>query len=119
MAFKEVVIEEQSSGSKAPFFKFNAIGDRLLGVFLNEQPGSGQYGEGKTWYVFKTKEGNVTLDAPANCAQALRKAKNEGLLQPGRKVMITYTADKDIGKSNPMKLFKVLVDDGEPADISF
>jgi hypothetical protein len=111
MAFREVTVDETENKT---YFKFNAIGDRLAGVFVSATTVDGQFGPRRE-YVFKTKDaGTVTLTPSTDLARKLEKAG----LAPGAKVIATYTADKDIGKASPMKMFKVLVDVGSD-DIPF
>lgn len=112
MAFKEVAVDPvEQSGT---FFKFNAIGDRLLGVFLRTEKRTVTFrpDEGPrevTTYFFRTKEGDVSLDPTVDLARRFEKAQ----LKPGYKVIATYVAD--IPNANParsaMKQFKLLVDD--------
>ena len=106
MAFKEVELsaEEQASSGQT-FFKFSAIGDRMAGVFISSKVVAGKFGE-KREYLFRTREGNVALTPPTDAARKLEKAN----LKPGWKVIVTYTGDRDVGKEQPMKQFKVLVD---------
>lgn len=87
----------------AQFVKFNAIGDKFGGWFLDVK--EGRFGLD---YAFRDKQGkrNV-LTATGALAAQLEKAH----LKPGHLVLITFTATQDTGKANPMKRFKVLVDD--------
>ncbi len=115
MAFVEIEVDETE---QANFFKFNAIGERFVGVFVSSAMGkAGEY-EGraiasKLEYSFRTKEGVQTIAPPTNLAMKLEKAA----LKPGHKVLITY--EKDIPPTKPgysaMKFFKVLVDSAPAA----
>lgn len=118
MAFREVdLTEEERAALSGTFFKFNAIGDRLLGRFIGTRPSTGTYAKpGQLDYTFRHKnaEGvveDVTLTPPADLALKLKKAA----LQPGWKVSITYASEVDTGKESKMKVFKLLVDDSDGA----
>lgn len=129
MAFKEVELteeEKQAMTSGGSFFKFNAIGDRIAGVFLRTQPRTGQYAKtGQLTYVFKAKnaEGQVVellCDPPTDAAARLKKAQElkdgDALkLVPGKKMILTYVSNQDVGKESPMKIFKLQVDDAPPS----
>lgn len=119
MAFKEVELtEEERAALSGTFFKFNAIGDRLAGIYVGKRPTTGiGANSGKEDYTFKTKnaEGAIeqqTLTPPTSLAQQLKKAERDGLLVAGRKVVIQFVSEVDVGKESPMKQFKLLVDDG-------
>ncbi len=118
MAFVDVEIPEGEGGS---FFKFNAIGDRLAGVFVSKGMGAaGNFGA-KMEYVFKVRKTdgtpgfeNVTVNPPTKLGQGFEKAD----LKPGHRVIATYTGDLPTsgkvdseGKPySPTKLFKLQVD---------
>lgn len=113
MAFKEVELsdaEKAALGGK--FKKFEAIGDRLAGVFVRQEDRQGKFGP-ETVFVFRCKnesgvieEVSLSSGGHTDAAVKLRKAA----LKPGNKVMISYASALDVGKQHPMKLFKVLVD---------
>jgi hypothetical protein len=85
------------------FFKFNAIGDKFGGWFLDVK--KGRFGPD---YSFRRKDGTrVTLTASGALAAQLGRAN----LKPGYLVLITFIATQDTGQQYPMKKFKVLVDD--------
>lgn len=109
MAYKEIELtEEERAAAGAKFFKFGAIGDKLVGRFIRTQPTTGTYAKaGQLDYVFRTKAGDVSLSPPADAALKLKKAN----LKPGNAVMISYERDQDVGKESLMKVFRVLVDD--------
>lgn len=119
MAFREVdLTEEERAAMQGAYFKFNAIGDRLMGRFLSTRPSTGTYAKpGQLDYVFRHKNAetgaieDVTLTPPADLVAKLKKAG----LKPGWKVSITYASDLDVGKESPMKIFKLLVDDSPAA----
>jgi len=107
MAFREVELsEEERAAMSQKFFKFNAIGDRLAGVFVSSRMASGKFGEQRE-YLFRTKDGQVALTPPTDAAKKLEKIG----LKPGWKVLITYDQDIDVGKEKPMKHFKVLFEE--------
>ncbi len=117
MAFREVELtEEERAAMSGAYFKFSAIGDRLVGRFISTRPSTGTYSKpGQLDYIIRHKnaEGaieDVTLTPPADLAAKLKKAQ----LKPGWKVSITYASDHDVGKESPMKVFKLLVDDSDP-----
>lgn len=105
MAFVEIEVDPAEGGE---FFRFNAIGDRLLGVFVSFEAKKGNFDKLDQNYTFRTKEGVVTVSASANLAMKLEKAA----LKPGHRVMVTYTGDLAATKPgfSAMKIFKVLVD---------
>lgn len=106
MAFREV--DPGPAPEVGNFHKFNAIGDRLAGVFLSYEKAQGKYGP-EHRYTFKNKEGVHTVTANFDLKRRLEKAD----LKPGYKVIIQYVADipnQDPTKS-AMRQFKVLVDD--------
>lgn len=110
MAMREVVIEDSGGGQ---FYKFETVGQSLLARFLSfEEKPSNFPGKTDQNYSLRTKDGDVTITAPANLAQKLRKAD----LKRGQVVQITYTGDLPATKEgySPMRLFKVLVDDVIP-----
>lgn len=58
----------------------------------------------KTRFIFKTKDGNLAIDAPHDLKVKLSKAT------VGRMTLVQFTGEKDVGKGNPMKEFKVAQD---------
>ena len=115
MAYKEITLtEEEQKAGNSNYVKFNAIGDKFAGVFVNTSTREVTFpGQTKprnvTDYVFKNKDGLHTLSAPYDLDRKLKKAA----LRPGYKVAMVFTgevAPEDPSKS-AMKLFKVLVDD--------
>jgi hypothetical protein len=105
MAFQEVKVDD--AGELGSFFKFNAIGDKLLGVFVSYEEAQGTYGPEKR-YTLKNREGLHTVTANFDLNRRLQAAQ----LQPGHAVKITHTGvlpNKDPSKSG-MKQFKVEVD---------
>lgn len=117
MAFREVELtEEERAAMSGAYFKFNAIGDRIVGRFISTRPSTGTFAKpGQLDYTIRHKNAetgaieDVTLTPPADLAAKLKKAQ----LKPGWKVSITYSSDVDVGKESPMKVFKLLVDDSD------
>ena len=117
MAFKEVPVDESEVVPTAgEFFKFQAIGDKLAGIFISYKERKKDFGDGKgekTFhdYTFKTKDGLRTISANFDLHARMKAAQVKMGLKPGHKVMITYTNDRPIeGQSTPMKQHKVQVD---------
>lgn len=102
MAMREVTTPE----NEGEFFKFTAIGDKLAGYFAEAYENEGQYGTNHN-YKFVTKQGVMIFTAKSRALQLLTAAD----LKPGYKVILTYTANRDVGKESPLKLFKLQVDD--------
>lgn len=109
MAFREITVDETDTGNKT-FKKFEAIGDKHAGVFVSKARVDGKFGP-KDEYTFKNKEGEFTITPGADLGKRLEKAA----LVPGDKVIMSYVADKEIGKPSPMKVFKVLVESADAA----
>lgn len=116
MAFVDVEIPEGGEGGE--YFKFNAIGDRLVGVFVSKAMGqAGEYQgrpiPARLEYVFRTREGNVTVSPPTKLAMGFERAD----LKPGHRVIATFTGE--IAATKPghsaIKVFKLQVDRDPPA----
>ncbi len=119
MAYEEVTLtEEEKAAAQQTFFKWTkGIGEKFAGRFVKTQEQTGAFAKkGRLDYVFKfvqvndetgekaTVEG--TLSGGIDLTMKLDKAK----LKVGEKVLVEHVEDKEIGKDNPMKIFKVLVD---------
>ncbi len=115
MAYKEVVVEESDLGS---FFKFDAIGTKLVGRFVAFQVKPSNFADGKPeqLYTFKTREGLITVNAPTDLARKLEAAKKSGDLKPGHMVSMSYDRDLPATKPgySPMKIIKTAIDDAPP-----
>lgn len=125
MAFKEVQLseEEQKSGLRK-FRKFDAIGDKHVGLLVKveQQTKTFKAEEGpKTFavYVFwDAVEGEFEITPPTDLDKKLKKAMRPGSeggldLVPGRGHVVAMKYDSTLaisGRSDPMKLFKLLVD---------
>lgn len=105
MAFKEVDPGPVLDGA---FFKFNAIGDQLIAVFVKVTEGINNFGKKQNSYTFKNKEGLHTVDATFDLNRRLVAAK----LEPGDKVMIKFNSELPPTQEghSPQKIFKVMVD---------
>lgn len=115
MAFEEVKLTDEETAALATggeFFRFNAIGDKLVGRFVKTEERVNQFQKKEIVYTFKTRtpEGavkEVRLSPNVALAKMLEKAE----LKPGHAAMITYTGDLPIeGKPHPMRMFKLAVD---------
>jgi len=130
MAPREInLTEEEKAALTQTFISFEEIGQKFKGRLVKTQPQTGQYAKkDQLDYVFKYKNpaegqpghkagspvGAVVesqLKSQADINQKFRKVK----IQPGWVAEITYLSDLDIGKENPMKQYKVLVDDAPAA----
>lgn len=114
MAFREVELsDEERAAAGARFKKFEAIGDRIAGLFVKQEERDGRFGR-ETVYTFRTKsEAGLIEDVSLSSGghtDADMKLKKAALKQ-GNKVIVAFTGTRDVGKTNPMKLFKVQVDD--------
>jgi hypothetical protein len=106
MAMREVVIPETAP---AQFKKFNAIGDKLAGFYVSKQEAPGKFGP-ETHWTFRSKDGEDFIPANSyDLNQRLNKALESGL-KPGNPVIMEFASTRDIGKENPMKIFKVTFD---------
>ncbi len=99
MAYKEI---QPDPYEEKEFFKFNAIGDKFVGLYVSQK--EGKYGMD---FTFKNRKGEFVVTAKGGLKAHFDKAA----LKPGYLVRCTFTATKDIGKESPMRLFKVEVDD--------
>lgn len=114
MAFRDVELtEEERAALGAKFKKFDAIGDRVGGLFVKREERNGRYGK-ETVYTIRTKNEagvieDISISSGGN-SDAVLKLEKAGLKQ-GNKVIVAFTGTRDVGKQHPMKLFKVQVDD--------
>lgn len=123
MAFKPVELtEEERKALGGKFWKPKAIGDKLLGFFVEYRRREHDFGDGhgpKTLhsYTFQNKEGEITHDANPDLHAKLQKAMKPvsagGMgLEPGKRhaCAMTYTHDVDTGQASKMKGFRLEVD---------
>lgn len=118
MAYKEVVVTDEAGGT---FFKFNAIGDKLIGLYVSkkERPAHGEF-KASTEYTFKNKSGMITLTPPAALQKRLTaaEASDDPLMKliPMKSVcLMEFTSTKDIGQPQPMKIVSLKIDNERAA----
>lgn len=109
MAFREVEVDPVD---EVDFYKFNAIGDRFVGLFLRQTKKTITFDSGSREvdeYVFRNREGEFAITANYDLKRRLEKAA----LKPGYAVRITYVADIPPRKEgfSPMRQFRVEVDE--------
>ncbi len=111
MAFVEVKVDENEL-SGGDFFKFDALGTKLTARFVSFVAKKGNFEKLEQHYTFRTKAGDVVVNAPTHLARTLEKAA----LKPGHAVMMEYVRDLPPTREgySPMKIFKVLVDSAPP-----
>lgn len=103
MSWKDVVIDEEGG----EFFKFDAIGTKLSGVFLSKaMDSSGKYGP-KMAYNFRTAAGEVKVNPPVLLERAFESVNDGAGLAAGDGVIATYVKDIPPTKAgnNPTKGF--------------
>lgn len=129
MAFEDVELTaEEKAALTQSFISLDSIGQVFTGRLVRTQPQTGQYAKKNAVdYVFKYKNpaeglpghraelavGAVvegTLKSQADINQKLGKAKPEA----GHVIRVQYLSDLDIGKENPMKIYKVQIDRSPP-----
>lgn len=98
------------TGGDSNYVKFHDIGDSVRGLFVSYDPDAdnGNFGP-KPELTLRTKEGIAIITCSAHLKQILDD--NEESLE-NHVITISYIGTKDVGKGNPMKLFKV---EAEPA----
>jgi hypothetical protein len=101
MAFREIPEE-----AFVPYLKlgqvFQKVGDKFYGIYNSQS--EGDYG---TNFVFATAIGSFSLTVRG----ALKKQLDAAGLNGGELVMIQFAKTVDTGKENPMRSFKVMIDD--------
>lgn len=108
MAFREIEGDEQGT-----FFKFESHGHALEGVYEGQHEADGKFGKQVVSIVRTTGE-----DAIAYSLTGWDVTSKLAKVEPGMAVRVTYVSDKDMGvdrqgqPKNPMKVFRVEVDDG-------
>ena len=113
MPFVEVELtDEEKAALGMQYVKFTAIGQTLLGKVMSTRPSTGTYAKpGDLDFVIRTKnaEGAIVdmlLTPGGDLGPKFKKAK----VAAGFKLMIEYVGDRDVGKEQPMKVFKLKVD---------
>lgn len=105
MAMREVVVtEEERKAAGGKFFKFNAIGDKLVGRYVSRKEGKFGFE-----YTFKTDDGEKTHSPGKNLAPKLEKALREGL-KPGMLCVAKFTSTLDTGQASPMAVIAFAYD---------
>lgn len=133
MAFREVVLteEEQKSGGGRKFKKFDAIGDKHIGLLvkIESQTKTFRAEEGpKTFDVYtfwNRTDGEFEVTPPTDLDKKLKKARrpeSEGGygLTPGagHLVLMAFNSTLPIeGRTDPMKIFALRVDTAPEAKI--
>lgn len=112
MAFEEVTVPDDFEEG-AEFARFNAIGDRIAGRFLEtvETDDSFKPGQKRVNYKFKGRKADGSVGTiivtPSWHLKKLLAAAN---LKSGDAVIMTKTGERDIGKENPMPQFSLKVE---------
>ena len=102
---------ESKSQGKFKFFKFAAIGDTVVGKFLQFDVGvPGKFGD-ETNLILETEDGAVSVKCTADLANKI--GDNLEAIQ-GKYLTIRYAADKNVGKASPMKVYDVDAEDAAP-----
>jgi len=108
MARREVEVEEIGN-----LYRFTKLGQSLDGIFEGTHEADGQFGR-QTFFDIKGDD-DVVYSVPGSAGLSPKMAK----VAIGSRVWITYIDDRDVGKNrdgtdkNPMKVFKVEIDDGQ------
>lgn len=140
MAFKKVELseEEQKGGGGKKFKKFDAVGDKMLALFVRTEQDTANYPDGPkkvTKYIFYNRnDGEFEVTPSIDLEQKLKKAAKptpDGFgMEPGKGhlVKVVFTHVQDIPNSeNKKKIFSVEVDTtpdaqfhaGVPAEMLF
>lgn len=123
MAFKKVELtkEEEEALKGGNYFKFTAVGQKMLGRFVRTQPQTGQFAkQGQLDYVFRA---NVAHEDGTKAVEEVVVNTNKQLnaqlakcgLKPGYAVKITFVSELDVGQQSKMKVYEVEYDDAPPA----
>lgn len=86
--------------SRAPFFKWETVGQSFTGVFLRLEPTQKYEG------AVIVKMVNDSGERQGVACPTMLKELLDGI-EPGTAVHIVYTADEDTGEASPMKVFEV------------
>lgn len=107
MAFVEVPEEPMKQFVDVPKL-FAKIGDRFDGIFVSDAENGRGYGQDYIFSVDGCSAACLTLKGALH--GQLAKAKRDGTLKPGARVLIQFAKTTDVGKESPMKNYKVAVD---------
>jgi len=89
------------------FCKLKNPGDKLTGIYISKEPGNF---DGSMDYLFQDSAGvNQCLTVKGMLRKQLEKAEADGF-EPGHVAAILLLEKKDVGKQNPMAVFKLSVD---------
>lgn len=109
MAFRRKL--DSSSGD---VFKFEKVGQKLVGFYLGSFDHDGDYGPTKK-HVFKTPKGMKVVFGQKHLTDLLTEGENV----VGKLLEVAYIGDKPPAKGrkgNPMKLFELGIDDEQVLD---
>jgi hypothetical protein len=89
---------------------FARIGDSFDGVYVSDEPNE-KFNDGTQDFIFSV-DGcpAVSLGVKGTLKGQLEKAKRDGQLKPGSRVLIKFVKEIPTDKGNPMRSFKVGVD---------
>ena len=97
------------SKTSSQFPKFETVGDKVHGPFVSYKDNEpGRFGMEQI-LTLGSPRGDVTVRCPSVLAGLLKD--NLEHLTPGRLVTVTFSAEKEIGKPSPLKMFDVEVGD--------
>lgn len=111
--------EEEALQGGGNFFKFTAIGQKLLGRFVKTQKQTGQFAKADLEdYVFrvakKDENGQViagqTEEVVVNTNKQLNAKLKKCGLKAGYAVKITFASELDVGQASKMKVYEVEYD---------
>lgn len=117
----ELTKEEEEALKGGNYFKFTAIGQKLLGKFLRTQPQTGQYAKKDLLdYVFRAnvthEDGTKTTEeVVVNTNKQLNAQLAKCKFQPGYAVKITFASELDVGQQSKMKVYEVEFDSNPPS----
>ncbi len=98
----DIAWEEVEGEGGGGFVKFNEIGQSTIGIFTGYVERQGKFGL-ETVINFAGYDGGEPFSLNAN-PDLKGKVKR---LVVGKLVRVEYVSDLDVGKENPMKVFKV------------
>jgi hypothetical protein len=96
-------LESKNQGN-SKFFKFQKVGDVVVGKFLSfDQDVPGKFGP-ETNLILETEHGAVSVKCTADLEA---KIKDNLDACEGMYLTIRYDSDKNVGKASPMKVYDV------------
>lgn len=102
MAFKEVEVEDYGV-----FVKWERFGQAVTGELVGKAEREGGFGKKQKVYSLKDGEDLIAINGSADIDRKF------ATIEIGALVRITYTEDLPTDKGNPMRCFRVEVDDGQ------